>query len=189
MSIEPSSAHQSLLNTVYSECREHLVPCISPENADFLVRTFEAHGVKDLLEVGTAHGYSTLRFAEMVARKNGTVTTIEFSKPSFEMANEYFTESEHHQRIFSNFGNALDFLPTLRPATYDGVFIDAEKRATRDFFIACIPLLKKNGIIIVDDAIKFRWKMESFYEYLESQKIPYEVVRTDEDDGVVVVRF
>ncbi len=40
---------------------------------------------------------------------------------------------------------------------------------TREFFDLSRPLLTPGGIIIIDDAIKYRWKMDGFHEYLANQ--------------------
>jgi hypothetical protein len=60
---------------------------------------------------------------------------------------------------------------------------------TREFFDFSRPLLSDNWLIIVDDAIKYRWKMEGFHEYLESSWISYKLAQTDEDDGVMMIDF
>jgi predicted O-methyltransferase YrrM len=60
---------------------------------------------------------------------------------------------------------------------------------TREFFDLSVPLLSEGGLIILDDAIKYRLKMDGFHEYLESQNIGYEIIQTDEDDGVMVIDF
>jgi predicted O-methyltransferase YrrM len=39
---------------------------------------------------------------------------------------------------------------------------------TREFYDLSVPLLSVGGIIIIDDVIKYRWKMNGFYEYLDS---------------------
>ena|GEM_PF-500970 len=70
---------------------------------------------------------------------------------------------------------------------FDFIFIDGAFRMTREFFDLSRPLLGENGIIIIDDAIKYRWKMEGFHDYLGEQGIAYELVQTDEDDGVMVL--
>lgn len=72
---------------------------------------------------------------------------------------------------------------------FDFIFIDGAFRMTREFFDLSQPLLTPNGLIILDDAIKYRWKMEGFHEYLEEQGIAYELVQTDEDDGVMMIDF
>ena len=71
--------------------------------------------------------------------------------------------------------------------TFDCIFIDGAFRMTRVFFDLSQPLLNPGGIIIIDDAIKYRWKMEGFHEYLEERGIAYQLVQTDEDDGVMVI--
>ena len=72
---------------------------------------------------------------------------------------------------------------------FDCIFIDGAFRMTREFFDLSRPLLAQKGFIILDDAIKYRIKMDGFHEYLESCGIPYTIVQTDEDDGVMVIDF
>ena len=110
-------------------------------------------------------------------------------------------------QFFLFYGNACEILPhfingrakleTYTPMShlqnipeqrFDVIFIDGAFRMTRTFFDLSRPLLHKNGLIILDDAIKYRWKMEGFHEYLEQGGIPYELIQTDEDDGVMVIR-
>ncbi len=59
---------------------------------------------------------------------------------------------------------------------------------TREFFDLSYPLVSPGGVIIIDDVIKYRWKMNNFHEYLESASIPYEIVQTDEDDGIMLIQ-
>ena len=59
---------------------------------------------------------------------------------------------------------------------------------TRDFFDLSYPLLLPDGIMIIDDVIKYRWKMDGFHEYLEGLGVSYEIIQTDEDDGVMFVK-
>ncbi len=72
---------------------------------------------------------------------------------------------------------------------FDFIFIDGAFRMTREFFDLSFPLLSDGGLIILDDAIKYRSKMDGFHEYLESRNISYEIIQTDEDDGVMVIDF
>lgn len=52
--------------------------------------------------------------------------------------------------------------------TFEVIFIDGAFRMTREFYDLSVPLLSVGGIIIIDDVIKYRWKMNGFYEYLDS---------------------
>ncbi len=73
--------------------------------------------------------------------------------------------------------------------TFDIIFIDGAFRMTREFYDLSVPLLSVGGIIIIDDVIKYRWKMNGFYEYLDSLWVKYEVIQTDPDDGIMVIQF
>jgi len=41
---------------------------------------------------------------------------------------------------------------------------------------------------VIDDVIKFRYKMENLYAYLEQEKIDYEIQQIDADDGIMIIR-
>ncbi len=113
---------------------------------------------------------------------------------------------EKTDRFSLYYGDAREILPAFRdgseeiicssPASiirdlprqqFDFIFIDGAFRMTREFFDLSVPLLTLGGLMILDDAIKYRWKMEGFHEYLEEQGISYDLVQTDEDDGVMVI--
>lgn len=85
--------------------------------------------------------------------------------------------------------NPKSTLADIRAQKFDFIFIDGAFRMTREFFDLSLPLLTKNGLIILDDAIKYRTKMDWFHEYLEGQWIIYEIIQTDDDDGVMVIDF
>ncbi|MCB9807076.1 class I SAM-dependent methyltransferase [Candidatus Peribacteria bacterium] len=59
------------------------------------------------------------------------------------------------------------FLRDIPQQQFDCIFIDGAFRMTQEFFDLSVPLLAPHGIIILDDAIKYRWKMNGFHEYLE----------------------
>lgn len=73
--------------------------------------------------------------------------------------------------------------------TFEVIFIDGAFRMTREFYDLSVPLLSTGGIIIIDDVIKYRWKMDGFYEYLDSLGVKYEVIQTDPDDGIMVISY
>ncbi len=81
--------------------------------------------------------------------------------------------------------SALYSIPSIQ---FDFIFIDGAFRMTKNFFDLALPLLSSWWCIIIDDAIKYAWKMDWFYEYLWEQNIPYEIIHTDEDDGVMLIK-
>ena len=85
-----------------------------------------------MLEIGTANGYSAINFALELKNMGGKLTTIEFSKLSYDVALENFQKAQVSETINALNGNALDIIPAL-DETYDFVFIDGMKRRTKDF--------------------------------------------------------
>ena len=83
----------------------------------------------------------------------------------------------------------MSILRDIPERQFDCIFIDGAFRMTREFFDLSLPLLSPGGLIILDDSIKCRWKMEGFHEYLEGQGIGHSLVQTDADDGVMVIDF
>jgi predicted O-methyltransferase YrrM len=161
------------------------IPNISEENAQYLCSILSQLQAKEVLEVGTANGYSTIHFAHTIQAWWGQITTIEFSSLSHETAKKNFAEVEL-TNIQPLLGNALDIIPKLE-TTYDFIFIDGMKRRSRDFLELCIPKIKKWGIIVIDDVIKFREKMVGLYEFLEDKNIVFELIQIDADDGIMII--
>lgn len=172
------------------------VPSISLETGEFLTGLIREHSTTSLLELGTAHGYSTVTFAaamgEIVrasgakAKDSPRIVTVDFSKPSYDAAVTNVSEVGFDPMVEHVFADALVFLPTLAGQKFDAVFIDAEKRSTTRIFEMAWPLVRQGGWLVVDDVVKFREKMADFYALVEGLGIPYEIVMTDPDDGVMV---
>ena len=162
------------------------VPNISEVNARFLRDLIKIKQVKNMLEIGTANGYSAIQFALELKNTWGKITTIEFSTLSHAQALQNFETAGVQDVIDSRLGNALDIIPTLEEK-YDFVFIEGMKRRTKDFLELVWDKVLPGGIIIIDDVIKFREKMVGFWEHLEEQKIPYNIIPIDVDDGIVMI--
>jgi predicted O-methyltransferase YrrM len=78
-------------------------------------------------------------------------------------------------------------IPTLRDDYFDMVYIDAMKREYLDYLRLTISKMTPDAIIVIDDVIKFRDKMENLYEYLDSSHVPYTITQTDPDDGIMII--
>jgi predicted O-methyltransferase YrrM len=83
--------------------------------------------------------------------------------------------------------NALEEIPKFKNNFFDFVFIDWMKKRTKDFLELSLQKTKKWWIIIIDDVLKFQEKMALLREYLRDNKIEYNVLPIDVDDGVLVM--
>ncbi len=165
---------------------ENEIPNISQTNAYFLRDLIKIQKTKNMLEIWTANGYSSIHFAYELEKNSWKLTTIEFSKLSYDTARENFKIAWVDEIIHAMLWNALDILPLL-DETYDFVFIDGMKRRTKDFLELVWNKVPNGGIIIIDDVIKFREKMIWLWDYLEINSIIYNVLPIDGDDGILMI--
>ncbi len=108
---------------------------------------------KNILEVGTAIGYSSMLMLKY-AGNSSCVTTIERDEGILEQARENIKRRGLNARIHTIFGDASEVLESLS-GEYDFVFIDAAKGQYRDHFEKSLKLVKSGGIILTDDVLYF----------------------------------
>ncbi|MGL4766648.1 MAG: O-methyltransferase [Formosimonas sp.] len=175
------------LNELYALGRLRLVPNISPANTAFLQGLIQTRRPQRLLEIGCANGYSTLRFWQIARAWEAHITTMDISRPPFEEASHHFAVTGAAADIAAHLGHALEVLPTLPREPFDFIFIDAHKAVTLDFFVRARKLAAPDALIVVDDVVKFKHKMQRFYDYLATHKIVYNIEQVDADDGVMLI--
>ena len=139
-----------------------------------------------MLEIWTANWYSSIHFALELKSNFWKLTTIEFSKNSFDQSLNNFKIAWVWDIINSINWNALDVIPSLKEK-YDFIFIDGMKRRTKDFLELVWEKVEDNWVIIIDDVIKFKEKMIWLDEYLKDNKINFNIIPIDIDDGVMMI--
>lgn len=178
---------QKKLNELRCIWRQNDIPNISETNTKFLCDLIKIQKTKNMLEIGTANGFSAICFGLELQKNWGKITTIEFSQNSFWVAGENIKNFSLENTITQILWNALDEIPKLADNSFDFIFIDGMKRRTKDFLELSLPKLQTGGIIIIDDVIKFWEKMLWLYDFLESKKIAYNILPIDKDDGVIMI--
>ena len=169
---------------------ERKIPNISENNAEFLKELIRGRKPKNLLEIGTANGYSTLQFASAFlewALPDWHITTLEYAENAYTEAQFHFEKTVMTEYITSLFGDAKSILPTLPGDYFDFVFIDAMKREYLDYLLLSLPKMTRDALIVIDDVEKFRPKMENLYAFLDEKNIPYRLEKTDPDDSIMII--
>lgn len=106
---------------------------------------------KNILELGTFTGYSTLCLAEGLT-KEGALHTIDVNEELVDFQRKYFDQSPFGSQIVQHTGNALDIIPQL-DIMFDLVFIDADKPNYSNYFHLVIDKLNSGGIILSDNVL------------------------------------
>jgi predicted O-methyltransferase YrrM len=105
---------------------------------------------KNVLEVGTFIGHSTMQIARMVG-DGGHVTTIEVGREFAELAGQNFRHNGFDDRITLLEGDAGQILDSFAPNSFDLVFVDGSKQDYLDYTLKSGRLLTERGAIVVDD--------------------------------------
>lgn len=106
---------------------------------------------KNILEIGTYTGYSTICLAEGL-QKDGTIFTVDKNEELETLQQKYFTKSGYSHQIKSFVGNALDIIPTINKK-WDMVFIDADKSNYINYFHLIMPKMNPGGVILSDNVL------------------------------------
>lgn len=122
------------------------VPIMETDGIEFLTNYIKENNVKNILEIGTAIGYSAIRMA--LINNDISVTTIERDKERYEEAIKNIKEFNLNDRIKVIFGDALEVDVSGK---YDLIFIDAAKSQSIKFFNKYELNLKDTGTIITDN--------------------------------------
>ncbi len=106
---------------------------------------------KRILEIGTFTGYATICLAEGLS-EDGLIDTVDVNEELEERVREYFRRSDFDSKIKYHIGDAATIIPGLN-ATYDLVFIDADKKNNETYYDLVFDKVRKGGLIIVDNVL------------------------------------
>lgn len=107
----------------------------------------EATGAKNVVEIGTSTGYSSLWFCLALQKTNGHLTTFEIDHQRASMAQEHFKEAGVENMVTIIEGDAHELAAKLK-APIDIVFIDADKSGYLDYLNKLLPLVQPGGLIL-----------------------------------------
>jgi predicted O-methyltransferase YrrM len=144
--------------------RKDGIPIVSRETGRLLSTLVHAMQANRILEIGTAYGYSTLWMA-LAQPPVGTIWTIDPDVTRTDIALEYFRRAGEDDNITIMNSPALEIMPNLPLRNLDIVYIDAVKSEYREYLDLAIPMLKRSGLVIVDDLLGDLPAMRDFNEY------------------------
>ena len=122
------------------------IPIMEKEGINFLTEFIKLNKVKNILEIGTAIGYSAINMA--LSSEDVTVTSIERDNERYIEAVKNVKKFGLDDRITLVLCDALDF--NLEDK-FDLIFIDAAKSQYIKFFEKFSPNLTQKGFIVTDN--------------------------------------
>ena len=117
------------INEMEEYANKHNVPIMQKESIDYINSVIDAFHLQDILEIGTAIGYSAINFASH--KEDVKITSIERNEERYLLAKSNVESINYNDKINLIFGDALEVSLTSK---YDLIIIDAAKGQNINFF-------------------------------------------------------
>ncbi|BAQ64141.1 class I SAM-dependent methyltransferase [Geminocystis sp. NIES-3709] len=129
---------------------------ISPDQAQFLALLIKLMGVKKILEIGVFMGYSSTAMA-LALPENGQLIACDNRQDFTDIAQRYWQKAKVDRKITLHLKPALETLQELidndEKETFDFIFIDADKSNYYNYYKKSLELVRKGGVIAIDNVL------------------------------------
>ena len=143
---------------------------IEAESAKLLGMLVRTQQSKQILEIGTSTGYSTLWLAEAAKAVGGKVQTLEINAFRSAQAKKYAEEFGLENFIDFWVGDASDYLAQATES-YDLILLDAERGCYVSYWNDLKRLLQFSGnTLIVDNVISHAAEVKDFLELIKADE-------------------
>ena len=107
---------------------------------------------KRVLDIGTFTGYSALAMAEATP-DDGSVITLDANPLSKDFAAPFLAQSPHGHKVACVTCFAHEWLAEQSDASFDFIFLDADKHRYPDYLTSCWRLLSEGGLLVADNIL------------------------------------
>ena len=177
-----------ILQEIEKEARREEIPIVGPLVGELLYILARATGARQVLELGTATGYSTIFLAEACAATGGLLTTLEWDEAMARRASTNLERAGLLQWTEVRCANALEELAGITEF-YDFLFMDIEK----EDYLAALPhatrITRPGGFLVVDnvgfaDATAFNEAIREHPAWREVNLFAFLPEHSPEHDGL-----
>lgn len=140
-----------LLLELEREARNEDIPIVGPVVGNLLQILALTVGARNILELGTATGYSGLFLARACAELGGGLVTLESNPEMAERARVNFRRAGVNNRVRVVEGDALQTLSGLDERSFDFVFLDIDKEYYEPALQECSRVVRSRGLLVADN--------------------------------------
>jgi predicted O-methyltransferase YrrM len=132
---------------------------IGADQGQFMAFLVQAIGARNCLEIGTYTGYSALAVA-LALPEDGRIVCCDISEEWTAIARRFWKKAGMEHKIDLRLAPALETLKNLK-GPFDFAFIDADKGNYANYYEACLQLVRRGGIIAVDNTLWSGWVVDA----------------------------
>lgn len=178
----------SLLRALEAEAESESIPIVGPVVGELLFVLSRATRAQNILELGTATGYSAIYLGRGCEPAGGRVLTLEYDAQLANRARNNIAQAKLSQTVSVSEANVLEALPTLA-GPYDFVFMDIEKQDYAAALGHLGAIVRPGGLLIADntafkDAEVFNQAIFSAADWQSVQILAYLPMHSGLHDGL-----
>lgn len=174
------------LEKIKQKALEEHIPIIMDDTLEVISNYLKELKPQNILEIGTAVGYSAMCFSEYLSQ-DGIIDTIERDEARIKEAKENIKKVGMQNKINIYEGDAVEILPTLNKK-YDMIFIDAAKGKYTFFLEQALRMLSDNGIIFADNILYKGYVLSDYNKHKQRtavRNLRQYIKQTTEDENLV----
>ena len=135
---------------------------VEPETAELLGLLVRAKRARNVLEIGTSNGYSTIWLGDAVEATGGSVVSLEIDAARTAIAAGHLESVGLRTSVDLRTEDAATALAAFADAAFDLIFLDAERDAYAGYWPDLVRTLAPAGLIAVDNVISHAHDLVAF---------------------------
>jgi len=135
---------------------------ITPDTGRFLYQLLRHANPRQVLEIGTSNGYSTLWLALALRDRAGRICSLDILPAKQQQAARHLQDFSLHHKVDLHCLDAAAYLQTAAAGSVDVVFLDADRSRYVDYWPDLGRILRQGGLIVVDNVLSHAGECADF---------------------------
>jgi caffeoyl-CoA O-methyltransferase len=140
-----------VLTEMEDQAAKRNIPIVGPAVGRVLHQLALISGARNIFEMGSAIGYSTIWWARAIG-DDGRVIYTDGDRKNADEARGYFERAKVTNRISIKVGDAIEFL-SEQTQQFDIIFCDLDKEDYPRALRMALPRLRKGGLLVADNVL------------------------------------
>jgi predicted O-methyltransferase YrrM len=142
---------------------------LEPDAAALLSVVIQAMGARNVVEIGTSNGYSTIWLADAVRARGGRVLSVDTDGAAQRLAAANLAAAGLGELVELHLGDGGAALAGLPDGGTDALFLDSERPEYPGWWPHPVRVLRPGGLLVVDNVLSHPDEIAPFLRLVEAE--------------------